>query len=1196
MRSHAKAMILLVGLLATMLLGASAAQAANHFLPVGVFGFEEGVVDNPTRMAVENSSGHVLVVDRAHNQVQVFGVEVTEPGGTKVTTGTLLTTFGGGELSSPFGVAIDQANGDVYVTDVGNTRIRRYTTDGAVTPTYTLDPTYTSPALSPVPGAGAPDGTIGSFESSIAIDPTNGDLLIADNGNNRVSRFDDTGAFVSDFDGADSTDGAFTHLEDIAFSPAGKIFAADSTAPSARDGGLSRVLRFSGAGAFEATLRPLRGEGDAFLAYDSTHDNLVIGDARSFSTRFIAIDPADGAEVSSASSSGQATATRGIAVDPGSERLYAAAFDPFCETSCSFTFVQVFESQTYPALALNPPTGLTSTAVHLSGTVDPEGLPTSYRFEISKDNGATWIAGPDTDAGEGSSPVAAGADFVLEPNTTYLARLVASNPNVTDFASPPQSFTSSLSAPEALTGEVTGLTPTAATLNGKVNPFGSSTSYYFEYGPTSSYGSRVPADVDALAGAGRVPLAVSKDISGLQPGVTYHYRFVAANGGGTNTGVDRTFTTSVADSPQRAFELVSPAAKNGKNVYHQRMYASADGNAIAYKGGYNVLPDLGSEAGPYFPQFVASRSDAGWTNSGVDPQQGSFEDTEGAVYIIVTTVAVSHDGTKALVGSTKALAPGAIEGGSNLYLEDTRTRAMTTVVAYPDPEWWTNHLPLPATYPGRIGMVAGTENFDHIVFYAFDGNSPGVSLLPGVPYRALYEFSHGQLRVASVGPDGNPLGAALPPLRDFDRQKVVLSENGSTLFFEARLDPTALPGTAAATYVRVGGQTRLISESRKAKNLGATMPARYVGASRDGSVAYILSQDLTEDSTADEGYLYRYTVATGKLEIATRVGPVTGSDPALALQVSADGKTVYFVSSQALTGAPIKGPSVYVLRDGQLSMVASLDADPQLSNLSLFSVAASSSGRYLAFAAQSKLTSYDTVAPGVCLPDATEPLDVTDGIHCLQVYRYDADAKELTCASCPPDNRQATGTARFAPPNDEYATEQVIRAATNSGQVFFDTPDALVSGDINAARDVYEYDGTNRRLISSGHGFKSRLAAVGGEGRDVFFTTQNKLVRVDADESADLYDARVGGGFAWQNEIPGSDCLGDDCRGLPPTPPTPPPGGSETTFGPGNDASRKGRCPKGRKARKVKGKQRCVKQKKSGRKQSRTNTNRRQSR
>ncbi len=95
--------------------------------------------------------------------------------------------------------------------------------------------------------------------------------------------------------------------------------------------------------------------------------------------------------------------------------------------------------------------------------------------------------------------------------------------------------------PTATTTAATNVSFTSATLNGTVNPNGTSTTVTFEWGTTMSYGNVVTADQSPVDGS--VDVSVSATIAALVPSTTYHYRVVAENTGGPSTGVDRTFTT-----------------------------------------------------------------------------------------------------------------------------------------------------------------------------------------------------------------------------------------------------------------------------------------------------------------------------------------------------------------------------------------------------------------------------------------------------------------------------------------------------------------------------------------------------------------------------------------------------------------------------------------------------------------------------
>jgi Zn-dependent metalloprotease len=96
--------------------------------------------------------------------------------------------------------------------------------------------------------------------------------------------------------------------------------------------------------------------------------------------------------------------------------------------------------------------------------------------------------------------------------------------------------------PSVTTGSASGVSQSAATLNGSVDPNGLATSYHFEYGTTSSYGSSTSSQ---SAGSGTSAVAASAGISGLAAGTTYHFRLVASNSAGTTQGSDQTFTTGI---------------------------------------------------------------------------------------------------------------------------------------------------------------------------------------------------------------------------------------------------------------------------------------------------------------------------------------------------------------------------------------------------------------------------------------------------------------------------------------------------------------------------------------------------------------------------------------------------------------------------------------------------------------------------
>lgn len=103
------------------------------------------------------------------------------------------------------------------------------------------------------------------------------------------------------------------------------------------------------------------------------------------------------------------------------------------------------------------------------------------------------------------------------------------------------SVAAAATSPSVVTGGTSGRTQSSAVLKGTVNPNGSSSTYYLQWGLTNGYGDTGPT---RSAGARSTAVAVQETATGLEPGTVYHYRLVATNQYGTSTGADRTFTTA----------------------------------------------------------------------------------------------------------------------------------------------------------------------------------------------------------------------------------------------------------------------------------------------------------------------------------------------------------------------------------------------------------------------------------------------------------------------------------------------------------------------------------------------------------------------------------------------------------------------------------------------------------------------------
>ena len=215
-----------------------------------------------------------------------------------------------------------------------------------------------------------------------------------------------------------------------------------------------------------------------------------------------------------------------------------------------YTSALVACEATYLVYALAPiiTTGTATSVMYdsatLNGTVNPNNSSAAYYFEYGKttDYGSTTTS---KNAGSGGDNVlvSAGIDG-LTANTTYHCRLISENKFGVTYGGD-KTFNTPSAPPTATTGSATSVAYTSATLDGTVNPNTESTTYYFEYGKTTDYGSTTTSQ---NAGSGTDDVSVTAEISGFSSSTTYHFRLVATSSAGTTNGDDKTFTTSSAGS------------------------------------------------------------------------------------------------------------------------------------------------------------------------------------------------------------------------------------------------------------------------------------------------------------------------------------------------------------------------------------------------------------------------------------------------------------------------------------------------------------------------------------------------------------------------------------------------------------------------------------------------------------------------
>jgi hypothetical protein len=1154
--------LLVVSLIVGGLFAASVASAATTYAPTGGKFATDREWETFGQIGVDAASGRVLVPNVGKANVEVFAPSEK--------SATYEGSFGEPKVEeepdtfrNPSSLAVDQDARVVYVGDNGASRIFKFKITGSGPLTFTLDQTFTSPPMGPEPGQVSEAG------SRLAVDPTTGDLLVADKFNSRISRFDSSGKFLDSFTGAETQAGSFVSLQSIAVDNSGNIYLVDLVEgwDLQYEGAKSVLMRFSPDGTLDKSFTP-DVETPRTVAVDLETDTvLVIGrsngqyTAEPFPIRLYTFEDDEIVDEYDFPTGYEGSIAAGLAI--GAKRMYVATntFQP--------QSIMVFDVFDVPVVTLNEPAAVTTTTAMVSGTVDPLGKETRYHFEYSREGGPIQST-EEMELGPLTGPQPVSAELTgLIPNSEYAIRLVAGYPATGGaIKTKPRTLKTGPAPPLVTTGRAVDIGTTTATLLGRVNPHGEQTTYYFELGPTTAYGQRSPADHEDVAGVGRDPLPVHAYLKGLTPGTTYHYRLVAENATGVSEGIDRTFTTDGATAPPRFVEQVSPVEKGGSDVNGLRGFsASPDGETLMYQ--WKTAPSEG-EAGTVSPRSSAWRSPTGWDSTPLDaPQQPGPAVIANPVLTFVG--GISDDGTKAVTASLKALAPGAVEGQSNIYRRDTRTGELETMLTFPGVFLLQDIAGL-----GRQPIIDGTPDYGHVLI------KPYLDILdPAAPYAALYEWTEGELRIASVDENGNPLGSV--PVGggpSIARDINYISDDGSKLFFQS------MEGAASA-YVRIDGEKTL--------KIGGW----FSGATSDGRWAFVTGTHLTPDSPESGVSLYRFDTEAGEdAELEFLTPTASNLDSEGILQVTPDGSSVYFSGEKALLPGAVQGDmNLYVWHDGEVQLIATTkDGNKPPEYM------ASPNGLWFGFASYSNLTDYDSRSKTACVNfPAGDPKDpeTGGGVACRQIYRYDVETEELLCASCPADGSPPNGNARMGPENVE-GDFNFPRAMLDDGTVIFDTTSPLSAADSNSNRDVYLFDGSDTTLISGGqNNSRAEFDEASADGSSIFFTTPDQLVGQDKDTIADVYVSRVNGGIAAQNPPPPrGECIRDDCKETPNAGPEVPFGGSEALSGPGNVEPKKAkkRCGKGRHLRKVRGKSRCVKKHPKKANKNRTDSNRRQGR
>lgn len=346
---------------------------------------------NDGNIYVASSGGTVIRIDGTGAGVDFTG------GPASYISGNQLTGTPDHAFSRPSDVAVD-ASGNIYVVDQGTSEVDEYDSTGVFVRAFT-----------------AGSSTTFSLLTTVAIDPTNGDVLIGDSGsssNGFVHEFDATGNFVSDLDGSGTPGGNFD--------PHG--LAVDSTGTLYVTSPFQAVVDVFGTAAPQHTLT---------VNKDGTgHGTVTGGPINCGSTCQASVN--DGTPVTLTETPAPGSTFAGWSAT-GSTGGTCSGTNNTCDVTVNGADVTVTATFTQ-----NPPTvtttagatGITQHAATVAGTVNPNGATVSnchIEYGTTTSYGAQVPCSP-ANPGSGLSNVnVSGSLSSLSANTTYHFRVVATN-------------------------------------------------------------------------------------------------------------------------------------------------------------------------------------------------------------------------------------------------------------------------------------------------------------------------------------------------------------------------------------------------------------------------------------------------------------------------------------------------------------------------------------------------------------------------------------------------------------------------------------------------------------------------------------------------------------------------------------------------------------------------------------------------
>jgi streptogramin lyase/phosphodiesterase/alkaline phosphatase D-like protein len=276
-----------------------------------------------------------------------------------------------------------------------------------------------------------------------------------------------------------------------------------------------------------------------------------------------------------------------------------------------------------------------------------------------------------------------------------------------------------MTVPPGVTGVTTsGVTNTDVQLSAGITPNSQATTYNFEYGPTTSYGTSTaatPAGSAAAAGTGTASL------TGLTPGTTYHVRAVATNPTGTTAGPDHTFTTTLPGAPSATTN--DPTGVTSANAT-MAATVNPQGIAASYHFEWGQTPSFGTSVPQPDASLPVDSADHAVTQglTGLEPNATYY-------YRVVATSVSGTTYGDPVTFTTAAVAPDASSNAATSITDSSATLGGTVNPRNSGAGWHFDYGKS-ATFGSSAPVPDGdlpADDADHTVSQAVTGLEPNTT-------------------------------------------------------------------------------------------------------------------------------------------------------------------------------------------------------------------------------------------------------------------------------------------------------------------------------------------------------------------------------------------------------------------------------------------------------------------------------------